>query len=123
MDEVAAWILAAREYFVQTWGLSENFAYRSAALYLYLWIEGLDPRIQSGRRSSAHQADLQARWDRGDRQGLAARPADTSQHTLGKAIDITTNNPAREAQIAEALGVGAGYRFKTPDPVHFYEKA
>src|SRR5689334_10061128 len=98
VDEVSAWLLAASEYFRNTWGLTENFSYRAASLYLALWNEGLEPQITSGRRSLAHQLELQRRWDAGDRAGLASRPATNSKHLVGQALDIVTTNPARAAE-------------------------
>ena len=84
---------------------------------------GMDFRITSAYRSPARQEELRAAWDRGDRQGLVARPAVNSAHTRGEAVDLV---PANEKANLELLGMYAlmrGYRwggsFSKSDPVHF----
>jgi len=51
-------------------------------------VPGLSVRIVSGYRSPQYQAELRARWDRGDRAGLVARPALSSMHSTGIAADL-----------------------------------
>lgn len=95
----------------------------------YLTAGGLGPRVTSGWRDPDHQRALQARWDAGDRAGLRARPASDSLHTktdwigdpAARAVDIATSDDTRAAQIASALGIGAGLYFTHPDPGHFYD--
>lgn len=118
-----AWIEEAKDYFRSAWGLEPAFCRQVALLYLYFVAYGLNPRITSGFRDPKHQAELRRRWDAGDRQGLAVRPAAVSDHTRRIAVDIVTSDPAKAAMIARALGIGAGYDFKVRDAVHFYKKA
>lgn len=113
------WPERAKGYFVSTWGLQPDFALKAATLYAALWMAGLNPRITSGLRDPAKQAAMRAAWDRGDRQGLRARPAKSSTHTEGIGIDIVSSNEQLAADIAQALGLRAGYYFKTPDPGHY----
>jgi len=74
---------------------------------------------------------MRAAWDRGDRQGLRAQPALSSDHTLvskgflgsspaSRAIDIKTADDHLAARIARALGIGTGLDFKEPDPGHYF---
>lgn len=114
------WLAQAKKYFEATWGLHATFAGQVALFYAYLWTMGLNPRITSGFRDPAKQREMQARWDRGDRQGLKFRPATNSDHTRGKAIDIVTSNPREAARIAKLLGLVAGIDYG--DEVHFAYK-
>ena len=128
MTDIDKWLLGAAEQLTKQWGLSEMFADRVALLYLYLFSYGLSPRITSGYRSPEKQAELTARYNSGD-ASVVVKPATNSKHSTidwignpaATAIDIVTNNPAAAAQIAQYLNIGAGYYYKTPDPVHFYE--
>jgi len=86
-----------------------------------VWLIQLGRRplpITSGRRSASHQRDLRARWDRGDRRGLVARPALNSAHVRGEAFDVA-RGPAltKMGQLAHYAGVRWGASFR--DPVHF----
>jgi|GEM_PF-5260762 len=122
------WAKSAAGYFQKALGLSSSFALPVARLYIGLWAAGLNPRISRGWSDPAHQAELRARWDRGDRAGLRVRPAEKSQHTtttfLGApaatAVDMPCNDDKAAAKIAQQLGVGAGLTFSTPDPGHYY---
>jgi len=114
---------------MDSWGLSRDFAPRVAIMLAYAQSEGLNPQIQSGWRDPAKQIEMQKRWDAGQRAGLRARPATNSKHmnkagrrASALAVDITTRNDARTAQIARALGIGTGLDFETPDPGHYYAK-
>lgn len=131
---MAEWLKSAEKYLVDQWGVDSTVAGKFALLLAYFFQYGLNPRITSGFRDPAKQKALQAAWDRGDRQGLRARPADNSDHSatrsgfLGakaasRAIDITTSNDARAAAIARALGIGAGADFKSPDPGHYFVRS
>jgi len=123
------WPDMAAAYFVANYGLDPSFAIRAALLYLALHAAGLKPRVTSGFRDPAKQKALQEAWDRGDRAGLRARPAnpDASAHSkvswtgtpgaLG--IDIVTSNDQLAADIGRALGLRAGYYFTARDPGHF----
>jgi hypothetical protein len=126
--EIDKWINEASAYFSTQWGLDKSFASNVALLYLYFVQYGLSPKITSGFRSPEKQAELQSRYSAGD-PSVVVKPATNSKHStvdwLGnpaaQAVDISTNNPATAAQIARAIGVGAGYFFTTSDPVHFYQ--
>jgi len=120
---VDAW----EKYLREKWGLSESFARKAALLVNWFFAYGLRPSIVRGHTSAEHQRQLQQRWDRGDRAGLRVRPATDSLHTredwgnpAAEAIDITTTDDAFAARIAEYLGIGAGWNFKTPDAGHYY---
>jgi len=113
------WPSRAAAYFVSTWGLKPSFAARVAVLYGMLWLAGLNPRITSGFRDPQKQKAMQEAWDRGDRAGLRARPASSSTHTERLGIDIVSSNEKMAADIAQAIGLRAGYYFTTPDPGHY----
>ena len=82
------------------------------------------PSIVSGRRSERQQAVMRARWDRGDRAGLVARPAKDSKHTTGEAFDLTGGPELyRLGQLAAHAGLLWGGNFTDPDPVHFQAAA
>lgn len=125
----ANWLTQARQILIDQWGLDNDFADTVAILLAYAQSEGLQPRIARGWSDPKHQAELRARWDRGDRQGLRVRPAANSKHTVtgflgakkAQAIDIPTRNDARMAQIARALGIGAGADFHDSDPGHYFK--
>jgi len=125
------WLKSAEKYLIDTWGIDSTVAGKFAMLWAYLYQYGLAPRITSGFRDPAKQKAMQAAWDRGERQGLRARPATSSDHTVEKsgflsskpaarAIDIVSSDERRAAAIARALGIGAGLDFSTPDPGHYF---
>lgn len=127
--EFEAWAVQAAPYFAQGLGLSPSFAIDVARLYVLAWSKGLSPRFTRGFSSPQHQAELRARWDRGDRQGLRVRPADpsTSKHcrvVAGRpaalAVDMPTANDTATARLASDLGIGAGELFKDKDQGHYY---
>jgi len=123
------WPEMASHYFASTYGLDPVFAVRAALLFLALHTAGLKPRVTSGFRDPAKQKAMREAWDRGQRSGLRARPADpkTSAHAqtswtgspAAKGIDIVTTNDKMAADIAKAIGLRAGYYFNDPDPGHF----
>lgn len=124
----APWMEQATAYLVDTFKLDKTFAGKVAIALAYATAEGLAPRITSGWRDPAKQEAMQKRWDAGDRAGLRVRPATDSKHShksffspAALAVDIPTNNDRRMAQIATAVGLGAGASFHTPDPGHYYE--
>jgi hypothetical protein len=128
---MAEWLKSAEKYLRDQWGIDSTVVGKFALFLAYLYLYGLNPRITSGFRDPAKQKAMQAAWDRGDRQGLRARPATSSDHTLEKsgflgsspaarAIDIVTSNDTQAAAIARALGIGCGADFKTPDPGHYF---
>ena len=121
------WLKEAEEYLISQWGLSGTFAKKAALLLAYFFQYGLNPQITSGYRSVSEQKALLKRWNAGDRTGLKAKPAESSLHNnsswlrpAARAIDISTSNYYYAAKIAEAIGIGSGYRFN--DPVHFFER-
>lgn len=122
------WPKSAASWFASQYGLDSELALKAALLFVALFAAKLNPRVTSGFRDPAKQKAMRDAWDRGDKQGLAVRPADpsTSRHSntsLGrpasKAIDIQTNNPKLAADIARLIGLRAGYYFQISDPVHF----
>jgi hypothetical protein len=126
----AGWISDRYSELKSDWGVDSDLAEKVAVQLAYAMNEGLAPRITRGWSDPKHQDELRKRWDRGDRAGLRVRPAENSKHTttgfLGRkaatAIDIPTNNDARMAQIARALGIGAGADFKDSDPGHYFQR-
>jgi len=120
------WLDDAEKVLNKDFGLEIGFARKVALFFLYLFQYGLNPQITSGWRSPEHQKELLRRYENGD-PSIVARPATNSKHCItifnkpaAQAVDISTNNPALAAQIAQALKIGAGYYFKKSDPVHFY---
>lgn len=102
--------------------LAEDVAARWAAFHVVL----LDrtgtgaPAITSGYRSPQKQRELLKRWEAGD-PGVVAKPARTSWHMEGRAIDVDTSHPNFDAfrQMWEDSGGRWGGRFSDPDEVHF----
>lgn len=130
----APWLKSTAQNLSSEWGIDNTVTERFALLLAYLTAYGLKPRITSGFRDPAKQAAMRAAWDRGDRQGLRARPAASSDHTVtasaflgpkpaSRAIDITSSDEQLAARIARALGVGAGLDFKAPDPGHYFVRS
>jgi hypothetical protein len=127
-DFAGSWPREAAPWFVSTWGLDPTFAVKVGILYLALYFAGLHPRITSGFRDPRKQAAMRAAWDRGERQGLRVRPADpkaslhcreVSGRPASQAIDMPCDNEALGAQLAQALGLRAGYFFTVSDPGHY----
>lgn len=108
-------------------------AYQQARRHIRRNYPGFDLRVVSGFRSQAHQAQLRARWDRGDRRGLVYRPARVSRHSTGRAIDVGWIIDGRPVPVAgiplsawsylgalmERQGVTWGGRWRPPDLPHF----
>lgn len=127
MSQWDEWLGAVQRYLIDTWGLDVVFAYDSARLLAYFLVYELNPVVTSGFRSPAKQQELLRRWEAGD-PSVVVKPAVNSKHSTtnngrpaATAIDISTSNKKLAAQIASALGVGAGYYFSKSDPVHFYK--
>lgn len=124
---IVQWAQSAVPWF-RNQGAASKAAYAFALLYASCWIAGLAPRIARIYTDPARQAELQRRWDRGDRQGLRVRPATASKHSLqdwlkrpaSVAIDMPTNNDQAAARIAQGIGLATGLSFQTPDPGHYY---
>ena len=121
------WWGAYREAFRM--GLIDPLAVRHAWATAYLWYWwGLDepdrPDIISGYRDPFRQRELLQRWKRGDRAGLAGKPARRSWHTLGRAMDVETDVAGFRAYAyrMERMGVRWGAKFgdtpqfDLPDP-------
>lgn len=95
--------------------------------------DNLTLQVVSGFRSSAHQAQLMARWNAGDRRGIASRPAARSKHSEGLAVDLGFVWIGRGLTVAETpraywefladllrpVGVRWGGTFTPPDMNHF----
>ena len=84
-----------------------------------------------------YQENLIKKWDSGDHSGLAVRPASTSAHSSGFALDfnvkevfgLTSSNINTETNkelvkeltdFAAEYGFSYGGNYKKPDPPHFY---
>lgn len=94
---------------------------------------GLSLVVVSGYRDPAHQAQLLARWNAGDRTGLVAKPALRSKHSEGLAVDLAfvwrgSTVPVRDtpreywqylADLFAPVGVRWGGTFRSPDINHF----
>lgn len=123
------WLQNAANYLEATFGIDSTAAQKFALLLAYLMQYGLQPQITSGYRDPAKQKAMRAAWDRGDRTGLRARPADpdTSDHcredffgqAASLAIDIKSRDEVLAGRIAKALGLTAGIFFSTTDPGHY----
>jgi len=110
-------------------GARPEAALQFARLYIYSWSEGLEPKVTSIFRDPGKQKAMQQAWDRGERSGLRARPADpdTSKHCLtgwfstpkAEAMDMPTRNDRRTAEIARSIGLKPGADFRTPDHGHY----
>ena len=84
--------------------------------------------LTSAYRSPQHQAFIRSQWDRGFRTGLVVRPAESSAHTRGEAIDMVPEfgYPDRVqdfmGQFATMQGYIWGGNWRNPDPVHYAVK-
>ena len=126
--ELEQWLKDAESHLVKVWGLKRAFAGRIALFLAYLADYGISYTITSGFRSQKKQRELKRRWEAGD-PSVVVRPADDSLHSktaflrpAAEAVDIKTSSPYYAALIAQAIGIGAGYFFRKPDPVHFFER-
>lgn len=133
LQEIRAWAgdwpKQAGQWFEANYGLNPEFALKVALLYLALWAAGLNPRVTSGWRDPSHVRDLQRQWDSGDHRGLKVRPNDPekSKHSRtnmwggpdARAVDIQCSDSKLAADIGRAIGLEAGYYYRTSDPGHF----
>jgi len=121
------WASAAAPHFEKL-GAAKEAAKKFALLYVTAHVKGLQPRITSIFRDPSKQRAMQEAWDRGDRQGLRARPATDSQHTrtgffgggASMAMDMPTRDDAAIVRLAREIGLRAGATFSKPDPGHYY---
>lgn len=121
-------IQLVKDYLIDTWKLDKFLAERMAWLYYWSRYYGIGYTVTSGFRDPARQAELRARWDRGDRTGLKARPAKTSKHSTkswgkpaAQAVDIKGPDLDTLGYWAvKYLGLKWGGNFRSPDPIHFY---
>lgn len=125
--DVGTWVQDAARWLREQWGIGRTAADQFAWLLLYFYYYNLNPRITSGYRSPEKQESLRRRAAAGE-PGIYT-PAKNSLHTrerwgrpASQAIDIATSDELLAAQIARYLGIGAGYFFSRPDPVHFFVK-
>jgi len=89
-------------------------AWATAVLRYYGYTYPQRPDIISGYRSPAEQAKLLRRWNRGDREGLVAKPACQSWHMVGRAIDVESDVEGFNAYaylLAEHTGARDGRTF------------
>jgi hypothetical protein len=98
-------------------GLDQNFASKfKAAAGEYKAITGKDIQVTSGLRDSAKQAELYKAYIEG-RSKFPAAPPGTSQHELGRAVDVDLAS----ANALEKLGLLQKYGLSRPvanDPIH-----
>lgn len=127
--EIDSWIENTADVLRVDWGIEKVFSGMVAEMLLYFFVNGLSPVITSGFRDPQKQKEMRDRWDRGDRAGMVARPAANSKHSnksfwrpAALAVDIQTNDQEFAADIAQHLGITAGYYFKARDGVHFQSK-
>ena len=92
--------------------------------------------VNSDFRSKSKQAEMRARWDKGDRKNLVCKPATKSAHSGGFAVDMdvsslglskynytTSENEKLMKELsttAAIYGFSYGGDFNTPDVPHFY---
>lgn len=129
---IQEWIDAATDYFVDTWGLNEALALKISQLYLWGLQSGFPMKVTSGWRDPEKQRAMQERWDRGDRAGLAARPATNSKHSTtgffgdpdAMAVDLYAGSDQNLRILGSwaqnYLGLKWGGTFRNADLVHFY---
>lgn len=128
--KIKEWLEKVQQVLRDEYGLSRFLAERISYLYYWSQMYGISFNVVSGWRDPKRQAALRARWDRGDRAGLKVRPAKTSKHShtkLGRpdsyAVDVSSSDLSTLGSWAvQYLGLGWGGDFRTPDPVHFYQK-
>lgn len=121
------WLKAVQQVLIDEYGLNSGFAEKISYLYYWSQMYGISFDITSGWRDPKRQAALRARWDRGDRAGLIARPATTSKHCntrLGRpsslAVDVSSSDLSTLGEWAvKYLDLRWGGNFRRPDPVHF----
>jgi D-alanyl-D-alanine dipeptidase len=124
IPELETWAIQAAPSF-RAAGASPQAAAKFARLYIYLWNEGLQPRITSMYRDPARQAELQRQYDllpgMGPRKpGFLARPATNSSHTRGAGIDMPTRDDQRAGIVAHWIGgLRVGGNFANPDWGHY----
>lgn len=121
MSEPSAKYYSELRSYAREWGLSWKAANAYATLGWWGMFYGLQPpAIISGKRSRRKQRQMQRAWDRGDRQGLAVRPADSSTHTTGDGWDVERVSHIHVyGAWAPYAGARWGGTFRTPDPIHF----
>lgn len=107
--------------YARTWGLTRRAAKAYATLGTWAWQGGYPiAEIVSGVRDASWQRAARARWDRGDRRGLVARPALDSNHVRGEAWDVKRGRGLDiMARYAPYAGVRWGGTFADRDEVHF----
>jgi hypothetical protein len=101
-------------------GVAYRHAYATALLWWYYRLdEPGRPDIVSGFRSPARQQQLLTQWQSGDTRGLVAKPACSSWHTVGRAIDVESDVRGFPAYafFLERFGMRDGRNFS--DPGHF----
>ena len=98
--------------------LNPEFAKRASALQQAAKAAGIETTVTSGYRSTAHQAELYAKYRAGT-GGIAAPPG-MSYHNYGDAVDMYATNPKDQAWLvtnAPKFGLYPGANFG--DAGHF----
>jgi len=121
------WYGETIEILIEDWGAVRFFAEKLSMMLLINYLYNNPPTINSVWRSSSRQDMLRARWDRGERAGLVARPANNSRHTLtnlagqpsSQAADLRFPDQLLAADIAKFVGIDW---IGPKDEVHFRVK-
>jgi len=121
------WMSGVQQYLIDDFGLDWPFADKLAVFMLYLSVYGVNFTIVSGYRSDEKQAALLKRWEEGDREGIAYKPALTSKHSITEwdepdshALDISSPKIQDLGWMAPHFGLKWGGNFRSPDYNHFY---
>lgn len=97
-------------------------AWATGVLAHWGFTEAERPDIVSGGREPSKQRRMLARWQRGDRSGLVAKPACSSWHLVGRAWDVERHVQAfawYRWLLESYFPIRWGGRFSARDPVHF----
>jgi hypothetical protein len=124
------WLSQMNSFLEEKWGLSDSLAEKIALLLLYSHFYQNPGTITSGFRDPEKQKRLRELWDAGNREGLRARPAVNSLHTLtgwfgspdASAVDVVFPDQNLAGQIAPFFGLKWGGNFSSRDDVHFFER-
>jgi hypothetical protein len=120
------WLEHMSDYLQDNWGLQKEFSQKMAVFILYNYMYG-NPVVKysSGYRDPDKQKELLRRWNEGDREGLAFKPAVNSKHTMegwfgtpaSQALDMRFKDQNLAGRLAPYFGIRWGGSFG--DDVHF----